>query len=246
MAGEGQHQRSHDGDGGAGGGDDPDQERGVLPDLVEVRRLPLAPLFAATGAALVIYVTSEISLALAVVITVAIFLGVFAAGWFRIPLAQRAEAKRRVVVGIAAGAAGTAAYDAIRVIHVAVVDLRFPSFDILEAFGTALLGEGRAEWMVMTAGIGFHVTIGVGLVTAYTLVLRRPNVVNGVVFALVLGTFAVVIIPNWLGTEEVFLEFLAVSAVGHLVYGAMAGGVAQWLLGRWRPAEGPEVADGAS
>ncbi len=243
MTDEGHDQGARIGNEGEGGAGGVDQEHGVLLDLFEVRRLPLAPLFTATGAALVIYVASELSLVLAVVVTLAVFLGVFVAGWLRMPPERRSEARCRMAVGAIAGAAGTAAYDAIRAIHVAIVDLRFQPFDILEVFGTTLVGEVLPEWVVMTAGVAFHVSIGVGMATAFTLLLRRPNVVNGTLFALVLGSFAVVIIPNWLGTEEVFLEFLAVSSLGFLVYGATVGGLSPWLLVRWRHAEGPRVVE---
>lgn len=233
-----------EGDGPVGGDQDVAGEPspGVLADLLETRRLLLVPLLMATGVALVVHVVSDVPLALALGVTVAILLPLAVVGWVRLRPAERADARRRAAVGVVAGAAGTAAYDGTRWGLAEIADLGFWPYDILEVFGTALVGHGQPMWAVLTAGIALHVVTGVGLAAAYALLLRRPTVWNGIVVGLVLGTFMVVIYPNWIGTEGVFGGFLAATAVGHLVYGAAIGLVAMWLVGRRRP---PAAADRA-
>jgi hypothetical protein len=188
-----------------------------------------AALFLASGAALLSYILSGISLQLTLAVAVMAAVGTGAALWRRATAPQRAAWRRTVTAGLLAGVAATAAYDLSRYVLVEVAGLGFSPFDVFGLFGRALTGAHHASGWVIAAGAGFHVLNGVGFGTAYTLWLGRRGPAAGIVFAMVLETIMVSVYPGWLGLKALD-EFVPVSVVGHLCYGFVLGSVARQLL----------------
>lgn len=194
---------------------------------------PLRAVFSAlslsTGAALVIYVVSGVSLAGAASLALAAGGVVGGVLWHRAAATERAELTRLLRVGVVSGVLATAAYDVSRFILIEVTGIAFWPFDIFQVFGQALVGDGQTGLAVEALGFVYHLANGVGFALAYTLLLGRRGVWAGIGWALVLEALMVSIYPGWLGMAALD-EFLQVSIFGHLVYGAVLGWTAQRLL----------------
>lgn len=195
------------------------------------RRHLLGSGFLSSGAALLVYIVSGVSLpaALALVLTVAVAFS--AAVWHGLAAPGRAEARRAVLVGVAAGAVATAAYDLSRWLIVEVAGFTFWPFDIFTLFGQALLGAEYTGPWVTVAGVAYHVVNGVGFGIAYTLWIGRRGVLAGIGWAMALETLMVTVYPGWLGLRALD-EFLQVSILGHVAYGSVLGFTARRLLAR--------------
>ncbi len=195
----------------------------------------LAPIFLSTGAALVIYVLSGISLALTLIVLLSAALIFSWLIWSRASSSTRRLLKQRVSVGLQAGFLATLAYDASRYLLIKSFDLRFWPFDIFLVFGKALTGYAQGGALLVVAGIFYHLANGLGFATAYSLWWAERGAWAGVLWALFLEVCMVTIYPGWLNIK-VFNEFLQVSFLGHVVYGLVLGFVAQHLMHRQPPA----------
>lgn len=193
------------------------------------QRLLFAALFLSTGAALLVYVISGVSLlaAAGLVMVAAAVLG--AVIWRRADPRGQMEMGRLLRAGALAGFLATAAYDLSRFFLIEVTGIAFWPFDIFNVFGQALVGAGYSGTWVRLAGLLYHFANGIGFALAYTIVLGRRGVWAGVAWAMVLELLMVTIYPGWLGMEALN-EFLQVSVLGHVVYGVVLGGSARWLL----------------
>src|SRR6266498_3824026 len=129
----------------------------------------------------------------------------------RLPAGVRRALSRRVRLGLLAGLAATAAYDAVRYLAVAVTSWSVRPFQVFALFEQLLVGRDAPAGVQYLAGTGFHLLNGLGFAVGYAMVVRRPGVVSAVVWALVLEAFTAV------------GEFVSVSLLGHLAYGATLG-----------------------
>jgi hypothetical protein len=198
-------------------------------------RLVFGALFLSTGAALLVYVISGISLPAALMVSLlgALLLGVLI--WRRATAPDRAGLRRTLRVGLIAGLLALAAYDLARYLLVEVAGFTFWPFDIFGIFGQALLGAGYRGPFVTLAGVAYHVANGVGFALAYTVWLGRRGIWAGIAWAMALEVVMVTIYPGWLGLKALD-EFLRVSIFGHVIYGSVLGGTARQLLLRWEGA----------
>lgn len=196
-------------------------------------RLLLAALPLATGAALVIHIVASFSLALAVAVLVAFTVAVAAIVWRQLSAARRLEMQHRVLVGVFAGVLATAAYDLSRLVLVTLVPMAIWPFTALPLFGQALSGDGGGTALDVGLGLLYHLANGIGFATAFVIVVPRPRVIFGIAWAMVLELLMVSLYPGWLNLKALD-EFMSVSIVGHLSYGATLGGVAAWGVGRAR------------
>jgi hypothetical protein len=194
----------------------------------------VAALFLASGAALVVYIVSGISLrwtfiGLGLAATTVLVLALR-----RMPPHRRSFVRRRLAVGAVAGLAATLAYDAVRYGLVEFAGLRIRPFEAWRLFGLALTDTDLPPAVVFAAGTAFHLCNGVAFGIAYTLAFGQRGPVAGIIWALVLETFMVSLYPGWLGLKALD-EFLSVSVAGHLAYGSVLGYLARSLLrsSRW-------------
>ncbi|WP_155375238.1 DUF6789 family protein [Catellatospora vulcania] len=194
----------------------------------------VAAVFLASGAALLVYILSGVSLrwtflalglAAAAVATVVIR---------RLPDERRAKVLRRMAVGAVAGFAATLAYDAARIALVEFAGLQLRPFEAWRLFGLALAETDQDATWVFWLGVAFHLCNGTAFGVAYTVAFGRRGIWAAIVWALVLETFMVSVYPGWLGLKALD-EFLSVSITGHLVYGVVLGWLSNRLLGssRW-------------
>jgi hypothetical protein len=194
----------------------------------------VAALFLASGAALVVYIVSGISLrwTFAGLGLTAVAVVVFALR--RMPPHRRSFVRRRIGVGAVAGLAATLAYDAVRFALVEFAGLRVRPAEAWRLFGLALTDVDLPPAAVFAAGTAFHLCNGVAFGIAFTLAFGQRGPVAGVVWALVLEAFMVSLYPGWLELKALD-EFISVSVAGHLAYGIVLGYLARSLLrsSRW-------------
>jgi hypothetical protein len=212
------------------------------------RELIFGALFLSSGAALIVYIISGISLAVTLgLLTVAAV--IIQVRVHRVlPAARRAELGRRMRGGAAAGCAGLVAYDLSRWLLVHFGHFQFKPFDVFYTFGQAMfgqaiLGPGHPSLAVWVVGIAFHLLNGLGFAMAYTVWAGERGPLAGMVFALFLQAAMVAAYPSWLRIQMMG-EFLQVSMLGHLAYGAAVGATGQLLLSlRWRTGRDTGIAE---
>jgi hypothetical protein len=193
-------------------------------------RIIAAP-FLATGAALVAYICTGVSLPLGILGTFCAAMLVAAIVWRRLPPPARAGARARIARGAVAGVLATGAYDLCRLITVEVFGFTFWPFDIFTRFGRLLVGDSAPSVVVTVVGTAYHYTNGIGFGIAYVLFVRHPRIRTGLVWAAVLETFMVSLYPGWLDLKALD-EFVSVATTGHIAYGVVLGSVSRALLTR--------------
>jgi hypothetical protein len=203
----------------------------MLPAPTRTRTAPtrsplLLALPLATGAALIVHIVSDRSLAAALALAGGLAVAATILAVRRLPPAALADAKRRAQLGVVAGLAGLAAYDLSRVLLVAGTGLETKPFKALPLFGRGLLGPGASDTAAWAAGAGYHVTNGIGFAVAYCLAVRRPSWRTGIAWGLLLEAVMIAFYPSWLQIEAL-KEFVTMSLFGHIAYGGTLGGVAQ-------------------
>lgn len=192
-------------------------------------RSVFAALFLSTGVALVVYVLSGVSLPAALG---GVLLGASVVGaviWRRRSQADRVELRRSLRAGVIAGLAATGAYDLVRYLLVKVARFEFWPFDVFAIFGQALVGPRLEGWFLTAIGGLYHLANGIGFALGYAIWAGRRGVWAGIAWALVLETFMVTLYPGWLGLKALD-EFLQISVIGHLAYGAVLGFTSKRLL----------------
>jgi len=185
-------------------------------------RLLLSAGACATGAALVIYITSRVSLAFAVVTLVTLSSTMFTVVLRRLDPVRRAAVLQRIRAGARAGVIATIAYDLARFGLVALAAMNFQPFHVFELFGQGLVGADAKGPAVFAAGAAFHLANGTGFGIAFALLVKRPTIVKGIVWAMFLELAMVALYPSWLQMQALG-EFLEVSVLGHAVYGIVLG-----------------------
>lgn len=198
--------------------------------LAERHRLLFAALFLSTGAALLIYIISGISLLAAAFLVLAAASLIGAWIWRQADGRSQDAMRTLLKTGFVAGILATSAYDLSRFFLIEVTGIAFWPFDIFNIFGQALVGAGFSGPWVRLAGLVYHFANGIGFALAYTIVAGRRGVWAGIVWAMVLEVMMVGVYPGWLDVRAIN-EFVQVSVLGHVVYGAVLGYSARRLLG---------------
>lgn len=195
--------------------------------------LLLAALPLASGAALVVYVLTSISLGLALlgagVIVVAT--GFFA--WMRLTSSARIELLWRIKVGLVAGFLATIAYDVSRWVFVTFFHDTFAPFDVFPIFGHAIAGANLSPAAATAIGLLYHYINGVMFAIGYAILFASRGWWAGVLWALGLEALMLTVYPGWLHPTP-FREFVSVSVLGHVAYGSVLGSFSRWNLARQR------------
>lgn len=204
------------------------------------QRILFGAVFLATGAALLIYILSGISLLAAAGV---VFLAAGAVGgaiWRRASARSKEDLRTLLWAGAVAGIVATSAYDLSRFLLIEVTGIAFWPFDIFNVFGQALVGAGFSGAWVRLLGVIYHFANGIGFALAYTIIAGRRGVWAGILWAMILELMMVSVYPGWLDMRALD-EFLQVSVIGHIVYGAVLGYSARWLLAIKERGNGREV-----
>jgi hypothetical protein len=210
---------------------------GRTPDLPLRLILMLAAVPLAGGAGLVTYVLSGISLPLAEGTLLALGILWWAAMVSRVSASARAHLRQRLRIGVRAGIFATVAYDSARYGLVSLFGLSFQPFHVFSIFGRLFVGNDAPYGLALAMGIAYHAANGIGFGIAYTLVVRRGSLASGIVWGICLELSMAMLYPSWLRIVAL-REFLAVSAFGHVIYGAVLGTVVSRHAPRPVPHEG--------
>lgn len=197
-------------------------------DSAKVRYLfSLAAL--ATGTALLIYFLTGLSLWAGIFVTITVSVTAIGLAWRLLNLVQRRVVLVQARAGLLAGLLATVCYDASRYIFVRAADFSLWPFDSFKLFGQLLVGTKLPEQVVLLIGTCYHIANGIGFALAYTFLFGMRGWKAGVAWAMGLELLMVSFYPGWLGLQALD-EFLSVSVLGHVVYGATLGWCSRRLL----------------
>ncbi len=196
------------------------------------RTIGLLALF--SGAALLVHILTGVSLRLSLLVATIGVVAVLTATWRSISASQRLILKRLLSIGAVSGVVATAVYDAAKYVLSLIDGSGFNPFGAIRIFGTLLVGDAASAGSVLGAGVMFHLLNGVLFGVAYVLLFGGRGIWAGIAWGLFLEAFQLTLYPGWLDIEA-YREFVTISAMGHVAYGATLGAVSLGMLqGRWR------------
>jgi hypothetical protein len=134
-----------------------------------------------------------------------------------------------VRAGFVAGVPALLAYDSSRLLVSELAAMEISPFDAFPHFGGALIGQDASETARRVTGAGFHVVNGLSFAVAFAIVFRAKGIVAGIVWGLGLEAAMLGVYPWWLQIEQLG-EFVGLSVIGHVSYGATLGAVTKWRL----------------
>ena len=148
------------------------------------------------------------------------------------------HAVRRVVVaGLVAGFAATLVYDVTRTVLSYLDPSPYNPFEAIRRFGIGLVTDAAPVPLIFAAGLAIHVMNGSTFGVIYAVFggrhfrSMRAALLGGVVWGLTLELVQSALYPGWLRITTVLQEFLFISSMGHVAYGAALGiGVRRLLM----------------
>jgi len=135
-------------------------------------------------------------------------------------------------VGLAGGLAGTLAYDAARYLLQKTQLFSYDGFTAIYIFGMWISGQPMHSPAAALAGWIYHFWNGLSFGVFYTLTFGRGHWLYGVGYGLVMEILMLGLFPMFLRVSNK-LDFITLSLIGHLFYGAGLGVVAQKYGRSW-------------
>lgn len=157
----------------------------------------------------------------------AAFLGAFR--WSHASDRERAELAARLRAGAIAGVLATVAYDIVRWALVVVGRMELSPFGAFPLFGELLVGSAPAGVHLLLGGL-YHLVNGLAFAVSYCLLVGGRGWQAGVLWGLGLEAAMLAVYPGWLDLDAVLGEFVSMSFLGHVAYGAVLGRVSARLL----------------
>lgn len=182
-----------------------------------------------SGACLVVTLATGAPLWLGLlgVIGAASFLGAYR--WAHLDDAGRRDLLARLRAGVLAGLLATLAYDAVRWLLVLVGRLDLSPFGAFPLFGELLVGPAPLALRVLLGAL-YHLVNGVSFAVAFCLLLGGRDWRLGILWGLGLEAAMLAVYPGWLELDAVLAEFVTMSFLGHVAFGAVLGRVSARLL----------------
>lgn len=137
----------------------------------------------------------------------------------------------RFRIGVAAGIIATVGYDLSKYALSQWDRSPYDPFEAIRIFGVLLAGSAAPAAIIITAGVAYHVLNGVTFAVAFCFLFGERGVTVGILWGLFLETFQLALFPGWLDMRF-FQEFLQISFLAHVVYGAILGLVCRHQLQR--------------
>lgn len=189
-----------------------------------------------SGVALLGHIVAGLWLPLTLAVTVGLLLATVVLVWLRLEAPQQAILRSMAARGVVIGLVATLLYDGSRTLLSQLDSSPYQPFEVLSVFGRALLGGGVSAEAALAAGLAFHFLNGVSFGLAYVFILGRQAVksptralATGITWGLFLETFQLTLYPGWLNIAA-YREFVTISFLGHVVYGATLGLMSRKLL----------------
>lgn len=179
--------------------------------------------FLFSGAALLMHILWKFPLPIGLVGTVVLATGGFVFFWRRVDTSTREQLVVHLKIGVLAGIAAIIAYD-IAKWGLAVIDPSpFNPFGAIPTFGALLVGPTAPEIWLIAAGIGYHVLNGITFAVAYCILFGYRGILAGIGWGVFLEAFQFTLYPGWLNITAFYAEFVTISFLGHIAYGATLG-----------------------
>jgi hypothetical protein len=204
-------------------------------------RVALGVVALGSGAALLSTIVLRVPLQYSLLAAVALWIALFLLALARRRVNPRSVVVRHIAAGAVAGFGATLAYDVSRVFLSQLDPAPYNPFEAIRVFGVLLTGSEMANssGAVMVVGSLYHLLNGTSFGVAYALILGHrmssPGraLVAGTAWGVGLELFQLTVYPGWLNIKA-YDEFLRVSFLGHVVYGAVLGLTCRTLLARSR------------
>jgi hypothetical protein len=185
-------------------------------------RYVLGILALGSGAALITYIVAGISLVVGFAFAVLLQVAGSAIVWLRASPSKRRHLSRIALVGLSSGVLASAMYDLTKFLLSHFDSMVYNPFDVIRTFGVALLGASAPPMSAYSAGATFHMFNGVMFGLGFAFLFGRRGVLAGIAWGFFLEAFQLALFPGWLHIKA-FQEFAQVSALSHVVYGAVLG-----------------------
>jgi hypothetical protein len=137
-----------------------------------------------------------------------------------------------LAVGVAGGLVATLAYDGFRFILRELGVFKYDGFRAIYIFGGWIAGRGVTTMEAAVAGWIYHFWNGISFGVFYTLTFGNRHWLYGVGYGLFMEACMLGLFPLFVRITNRF-DFIALSLLGHTVYGAVLGTVAQRYAQRW-------------
>jgi len=132
-------------------------------------------------------------------------------------------------VGLWAGLAATAVYDGVRFVVERAHLFGYNGFVPILMFGSWITGQAATTTAAKIAGWSYHYWNGATFAVIYTLTFGRKRWWWGLGYGILMECCMLGLFPFFLRVTNK-LDFIAVSMIGHLAYGAVLGLLAQQYL----------------
>lgn len=204
-----------------------------------------------SGVALLLNILGGVSLGLALLVMTVLLVVVFGVVLVVASAESRGWMLRTIAVGIGVGLSATLIYDITKTILSQLDPSPFDPFHAIQVFGALLIGSGADPALITATGTAFHLLNGTSFGVAYLFLFAedgaitiRQALLSGIVWGLFLETFQLTLYPGWLDIR-LYQEFVTISALSHIIYGATLGLLGRSVLRRlFRPAPDDEAPQG--
>lgn len=148
------------------------------------------------------------------------------------------EIWRVVRAGLLAGFAATFVYDLTRTTLTVFDPSPYNPFEAVRRFGLGMVSADAPIAMIMAAGFAIHFLNGTSFGVIYAVFAGRhvrtlrAALISGIAWGLTLEFIQSILYPGWLGMTSLLGEFLVISGLGHVAFGASLGLGVRWLLRR--------------
>ena len=143
--------------------------------------------------------------------------------WRKLEKFQRLVLRTHISIGIIAGIVATIVYDITKWGLSLIDPSSFDPFGAVPIFGALIAGQSAPEHWLMAAGIAYHVLNAVTFAVAYCILFGQRGTLTGVGWGVFLEAFQFTLYPGWLNIDAFYAEFVTISALAHVAYGATLG-----------------------
>lgn len=137
-----------------------------------------------------------------------------------------------LLVGLLGGIAATLAYDVTRLVFRTSGLFDYDGFRSIYIFGSWITSKETTSVQAAIAGWGYHFWNGISFGILYALIVGRRHWLYGVAYGAVMEACMLGLFPFFLLVSK-RVDFIALSMLGHLVYGAVLGLSAQRYGRNW-------------
>lgn len=138
-----------------------------------------------------------------------------------------------LVVGIWGGAAGTVVYDLVRLVLQRSHIFNYNGFAAILIFGSWITGKATTTWQAGLAGWTYHYWNGVAFGVFYLLLAGNRRWWYGIAYGMFMELCMLGLFPTFIRITN-RADFIALSVIGHIGYGATLGWIAERYGRSWQ------------